>query len=222
MTIFFIPADKHIASQSITLSGLRGYFEIFQSKPLMLLIINLLFIFIPYWIFVGMSPLLYMKDLGVSLAHFGYYQGVLAIVFACGSLFFGLMMKRIDVNQKRMLQINNIILITSMLALGLASLPGLANPLWITLAILVFVIGQIIPSIILYPVCLNFLPHAKGRVSAILQGSRLILTAIALQIAGYFYQGTFVNIGMIIISCIFVAVITSYLVIQSMDKNIKS
>ena len=34
----------------------------------MLLIVNILFMFVPYWIFVGMSPLLYIKDLGVSLA----------------------------------------------------------------------------------------------------------------------------------------------------------
>ena len=82
MTVFFIPLYE-LPAHKDTLS-LRGYIPIFQSKPLMLLIINILFIFVPYWIFVGMSPLLYIKDLGVTLSHFGYYQGVLALVFASG------------------------------------------------------------------------------------------------------------------------------------------
>jgi DHA1 family bicyclomycin/chloramphenicol resistance-like MFS transporter len=87
MTILFIPVYK-LPEQKQTLS-FRGYIPLFQSKPLMLLMTNIIFMFVPYWIFVGMSPLLYMKDLGVSLSHFGYYQGAFALVFAVGSVLFG-------------------------------------------------------------------------------------------------------------------------------------
>src|SRR3990167_7587890 len=86
-TIFFIPSYKLPKNPDTILP--RGYIKVFQSRPLILLICTLLFIFVPYWIFVGMSPLLYIKDLGVSLHYFGLYQGVLALVFAIGSVLYG-------------------------------------------------------------------------------------------------------------------------------------
>jgi DHA1 family bicyclomycin/chloramphenicol resistance-like MFS transporter len=197
MTSFFIPSYQ-LPSHKET-SSLRGYFLIFQSKPLMLLITSIVFMCVPYWIFVGTSSLLYIKDLGVSLSHFGYYQGILAFVFAVGSVIYGLMIKNNDYNQKKMLVITIQIFMASFILMTWLAVTNSANPLWITVSILIFVIGQIIPSTILYPLSLNFMPQAKGRVSAIIQGGRLIFTALALQITGYFYQGSFRNIGVLII-----------------------
>ncbi len=59
MTLIFIPKDK-LPEHKETLS-FRGYIPIFQSKTLLLLMGNLIFMCVPYWIFVGMSPLLYMN-----------------------------------------------------------------------------------------------------------------------------------------------------------------
>lgn len=94
MSMLFIPAHK-LPEHKITLS-FRGYIPLFKSKPLMLLIMHIVFGFVPYWVFVGMSPLLYMEDLGVSLTHFGYYQGALAFIFAIGSLSFGFIVGKYD------------------------------------------------------------------------------------------------------------------------------
>ena len=114
-----------------------------------------------------------------------------------------------------MLAITLSIFIVSIIMLVALTISNSENPVWITSAIVVFVIGQIIPSTLLYPVCLNFMPHAKGRVSAILQGGRLIMTALGLQIAGYFYLGSFQNIGIIIASFILIAVIMLFFVINN-------
>jgi DHA1 family bicyclomycin/chloramphenicol resistance-like MFS transporter len=168
---------------------------------------TLLLIFVPYWIFVGMSPLLYMKDLGVSLAHFGFYQGVLALSFAIGSILFGLIIKNSPCEQKTLLKVSITILIVSLIILTMITMVNSRNALIITLGFLPFIIGQIIPSTILYPVCLNLIPHSKGRVSAIIQGARLILTSIAVQIAGYFYAGSFQNIGIILVAFILAGII---------------
>lgn len=216
MTLLFIPSyslPQH--SEALSMRGLRGYVVLFKSRPLVLLIANLLFLFVPYWIFVGMSPLLYMKDLGVSLFHFGYYQGVLALVFALGSVLFGLIIKNFYYEQKKILRLAICIHIISLIILSTVTWLNKPDPLLITLAFLPFIIGQIIPSNILYPLCLNFMPHAKARVSAIIQGGRLVLTSIGLQVAGYFYVGSFQNIGIILISFILVGVITLYFVINN-------
>jgi DHA1 family bicyclomycin/chloramphenicol resistance-like MFS transporter len=213
MVIFFIPYLKTSFNDS-TLS-LSGYRSIVKSKPLMLLIINILFIFVPYWIFVGMSPLLYIKDLSVSLAHFGYYQGVLAFVFAVGSILYGLIIRDRNFEQKKMLTASMQILMISLVMITLVTIVNSKNPLVITLAFLPFIISQIIPSVILYPLALNFLPHVKARVSAVIQGSRLVLTAFGLQIAGYCYQQSFQSIGMVLICFIVVAVVTLFFVINN-------
>ncbi|MBY0280872.1 MAG: MFS transporter [Alphaproteobacteria bacterium] len=213
MTLLFIPTYK-LPKHKETLS-LHGYAPIFQSKPLLLLIVHIVFGFVPYWVFVGMSPLLYMEDLGVKLAHFGYYQGVLAFIFGLGSIIFGLILSRYD--QKKTLYISSQILIVGLISLVWVTFQDSSNPLLITLAFLPFIIARIIPSIILQPLCLNFMPQAKGRVSAILQGGRLIFTALCLQLAGYFYQGSFQNIGIIIITFILLTVMTLFFVINNRE-----
>jgi DHA1 family bicyclomycin/chloramphenicol resistance-like MFS transporter len=167
---------------------------------------------VPYWIFVGLSPLLYMKSLHVSLTHFGYYQGSLALIFALGCLLLGFIINRYD--QKQMLITANNIYIFSFFSILFAALKYDANPLFITLAFLPFVIGQIIPGNILYPLYLNLMPEAKGRLTAIIQGGRLIFASIGLQIAGYFYQGTFRNIGIIVNIFVFLTVIMMFFVIK--------
>ena len=213
MTLFFVPTYE-LPDHKEPLS-LRGYAPLFQSKSLLLLVVYFIFSFVPYWIFVGMSPLLYMHDLGVSLSHFGYYQGVLALVFAFGSLFFGLIINRVD--SKKMLSISGKIFIFSLISVAYATFVDSHNPLLLTFAFLPFCIGQIVPTTILYPICLNFMPKAKGRVSATIQGSRLIFTAVSLQIAGHFYQGTFRNIGVIIIIFIVMVLITQFFVVRNRE-----
>lgn len=213
MTLLFIPYYKIPKNPEAILP--HGYIHVFRSKPLILLIAMFLFSFVPYWIFVGMSPLLYIKEFGVSLAHFGFYQGILALVFAIGSIVFGFMIKNKDYNQQKMLVITLQIFMISIVMIAVLSVLNSRSPLFITLSMLIFVIGQIIPSTLLYPVCLNFMPEAKGQVSAIMQGGRLIFTSIAIQIAGYTYVGSFRNIGMIINFFIIITVLLLFFVIKT-------
>jgi DHA1 family bicyclomycin/chloramphenicol resistance-like MFS transporter len=213
MTLLFIPAHKLPEHKEPLL--LRGYTSLFQSKPLVLLFAFFIFNFVPYWVFVGTSPLLYMEGLGVSLTHFGYYQGALAFVYAVGSLCFGLIVARYD--QKKMLNISSQIFIVGFISIGLVTVLDSPNPLFITLAFLPFIIGQIIPGTILYPLCLSLMPQAKGRINAILQGGRLVFSALCLQLAGYFYEGSFRNIGIIIAVFILLTVITLFFVIKNRE-----
>ncbi|MCX7123224.1 MAG: MFS transporter [Gammaproteobacteria bacterium] len=213
VSVFFVPKYK-FPEHKETIS-LRGYVPLFKSKPLMLLMTNIILMIIPYWIFVGMSPLLYMKNLGVSLRHFGYYQGVFALVFGLGSIFFGLMMHRYT--QKKILHVSGLLYIFSFITLMIVTFWGNHNPFLITLAFLPFVISQIMPSTQLYPLCLNFMPQAKAKVSAMIQGGRLIFTALSLQIASCFYEGSFHNIGIIICAVIFMAIVTHFFVLRNRE-----
>lgn len=59
------------------------------------------------------------------------------------------------------------------------------------------------------------MPNAKAKVSAILQGSQLLFVALSLQIAGYFYQGSFRNTGIIISIFILMIIVTQFFVIRN-------
>lgn len=211
MTLCFIPSYK-LAKSGEKIS-LQGYLPLLRSKPLLLLMSNLVFMFLPYWIFVGLAPLLYMRDLGVSLAHFGYYQGLLALVFALGSLLFGFVLARYA--QKPFLRVASFFYLLGLGCVLLLIVFNPAQPLLITLALLPFIISQVIPSNLLIPLCLNFMPAAKGKVSALLQGARLLLAALGLEFAAYFYQGSFQSLGVFMAFFIFLALITHLQVIKT-------
>jgi DHA1 family bicyclomycin/chloramphenicol resistance-like MFS transporter len=211
MSVLFVP--KYKLPEHKEPISLRGYLPLFRSKPLMLLMLNIVLMFLPYWIFVGMSPLLYMKNLGVSLNHFGYYQGVLALIFALGSILFGLIMHRYT--QKKMLEAAGMIYLLSLASLLWVLFLHGHSPLWITLGFLPFIVSQVIPGNLLGPLCLNFIPQAKAKVSAVLQGSRLIFASLGLQIAGYFYQGNFMLLGTILAVLIAMVAITHLFVLRN-------
>ncbi len=169
MTSCFIPQHKSVVSLEVASSS--GYGNLLRSKSLLLLIVSMVFMGIPYWVFVGMAPLLYMEDLGVSLAHFGYYQGSLALIFALGSFIYGGMIDRLDQQQWLYASVG-LWVIGLFLMIGV-SLFNSVDPVLITVVFLLLCIGQIVPTTILYPACLNVKPEAKGRVSALLQGGPL-------------------------------------------------
>ncbi len=211
MTMFFVPKGK-LPKHKEAIS-LCSYLPIFRSRHIMLLILHLTIMCVPYWVFVGMSPILYMEDLGVSLTHFGYYQGAAALVFALGSVFSGLIINKYD--QKKLLGFSSILYLISLITIALATILNSQNPLFITLAFIPFTIAQAIPCTILFPLFLNLLPKAKGRMSAVFRGIHLILSALSLQLAGYIYRGTFQNIGFIIIFFIVMTIVTMLLVIRN-------
>ena len=71
----------------------------------------------------------------------------------------------------------------------------------------------------LYPVkkqqlYINLMPEAKARLTALMQGGRLIFASIGLQIAAYFYDGSFHNVGIIVASIVLMAIITMFFVMK--------
>lgn len=218
MTMWWIPDNQPEKKSHPPL--VAGYLKLFTMGPLMLLIGHIVLMIVPYWIFVGLSPMLYMQSLGVSLQHFGYYQGVLALVFALGSLLFSWVLPQR--NQKQWLTITTFLFFFSLGSLTLITWINTQSPLLITLGFLPFIIAQIIPATILYPICLHYLPEAKGQISALIQGGRLVLCAIGLQVASIFYQGSFRNIGIILIIVIVFVILTFVMLVKRLNHYVRS
>lgn len=149
-----------------------------------------------YYVFVGISPILFREGLGVSLEDYGWYQGSLCFVFALFSLLSDTFVKRWG--KAACMQASLVCLLAFCVGLVWLVVCDERSALVITLVMSVFAGACAIPSVILYPLGLNAIPEAKGKISAVQVASRLGLTAVGLQVAGYIYDGTFVPIGILL------------------------
>lgn len=211
MTLIFVPnyTLKKVEKDSF----LSGYFSILKSKEMNLMIVNIVSTFVVYWVFVGITPVLYMNDLGLAISQFGLYQGGGALVFAVGCIISGPIIKKY--NQKIMLVYSYYLSIAALIVFLLIAFLDVKDPLLITLSFAFYSIGTIIPIIIIYPICINFKSYAKAKTSSMIGMMRLIFTAIGLQIMGYCYNGTFQNIGIILSVSILVSVVTLFFIIRN-------
>jgi DHA1 family bicyclomycin/chloramphenicol resistance-like MFS transporter len=210
VSVFFVPYDSPLGK--IEKLSLKAYVAILKNKSLMLFIVNIILMTTPYWIFVGISPLLYVKSLHVSLHVFGFYQGILACAVAIGSIGLGFIVKKYS--QKTWLVLGLFLYGVSLIVMLGVTVFYKNNPWLITAAMLVFVITQLIPSTIIYPICLNLLPEAKGKVAAIEQGGGFIFVSLILQITGYFYGGSFEFTGFIIALLLVGMIITQMMIMN--------
>lgn len=202
LTMTYIPKGKPNPEAEISF---RAYIPLFKSSKLWKSVILISALCSPYWIFIGIAPLLYMQDWGVSLHHFGFYQGGMAASFALLSFTSGYWMRKFGENRCLNFGISCMaifcILCTALLIFKVN------NPIIVTLVGMVQAVGIIFPINLLWPLALQIHPEAKGRATAILGGMRLMTSALGVQLASYFYDGTFLSTGLCMLLGIGIAVL---------------
>lgn len=193
---YALPNRREDASVSLSL---KAYLPLVQSKRFLTFTGAIAFFVVPYWLFTAFAPILYMENLGVSLKDFGYYQGVMAVVFAVISLLNGKMLKWFG--QKRCLVASAGICLLAIIFLLVTVFLKIQDPIWITAVMGLLVAGMVFPVNILFPLALNIVENTKGRATAVITAARLMLTGLALQSVGFFYDGTFFLTGIVIVFC---------------------
>jgi DHA1 family bicyclomycin/chloramphenicol resistance-like MFS transporter len=178
---------RGVPQPEVSLS-LKGYRSVVQSKKAIYSILTICFSLQAYWIFIGISPILYMESLGVSLKEFGFYQGALAATLSIGSFASGIFLRRFG--QRKCFFTSTLLMAAFTLSLPILVLYDVKNPLIITASMMLLSAGMVLPINILWPLMLESVVNAKGRLAAVQTASRLIITALSIQIASYFYDGT--------------------------------
>ncbi|MCC8416960.1 MAG: MFS transporter [Rickettsia endosymbiont of Bryobia graminum] len=153
--IKYLPQSKK--NHSVTLS-MKEYLVIFKSKKAFYYIITIMFMIQAYWVFIAISPILYMKDLGVSLEKFGLYQGTMAAAFSIVNFGSGYLLNKFG--QKKCFYFSIFILIIFVFATIVLIFVETKNPLLITLVTVLAAIGMMIPCNILWPLSLEAVPHS--------------------------------------------------------------
>jgi len=185
-------STKHHVSLS-----LREYQPVIQCKKTLVYVFTVASSFTPYWVFVSISPILYMNDLGVSIQSFGYYQGSLAAIFAIMSMASGFFLRRYGA--KKCLFFSIYCLMLHILGAFILVIFNINHPMAITGVFIIESIGMVFPCNLIWPLALESIPKAKGKISAVCNGLRMLLTALFIQLASYYYTGTFLPLGIVVI-----------------------
>jgi DHA1 family bicyclomycin/chloramphenicol resistance-like MFS transporter len=141
---------------------------------------------------VGLAPIFYREDLGVSLEHFGMYQGALASSFGIVSFCSGMLYKRFGKQQCFKVSIKLYVLF------GLiAGVYGFILPTD-TFLLTVILIGSSMACAIPINMCYPIAMGAAARASGMLVAMRLIFSAVGLQIIAHFYDHTYLPLALMI------------------------
>lgn len=189
----FIVIPHRASNPNISLSP-KTYWPLIKSKKMMTFVSAICFMAVPYWVFIGMAPLLYMDDMGVPLTQFGFYQGAMALVFSIVSILSPKIMSWLG--HKKCLTYSIILYFISTLLMFSITLSEIQNPMIITSIMIVYAVAVVFPINILYPASLEIIHDAKSRSAALINSVKLLLTAIMLEIVSYFYGGQFFSLGL--------------------------
>lgn len=200
-SLYGIPNRKGDPAVSLSL---KTYLPLLKSRRFLGFMMSISLLSTTYCVFIGMASILYREDLNVSLRDFGYYQGALAGVFSIVSFFSPVLLRVFK--PKKCFYVSIIVcIISSFLIISIAIL-DLKNPGIITGAMMLFSGSVVLPFNILYVEALGIIKNSKGKVSALILSSRLILSSVGLSLTSYYYGGTFFPIGLWIFLSIILAV----------------
>ena len=188
MTLAFIPHDDIKSKEKASLS-LKGYLPLLKSGRFMNILMAVTILTTTFWTFIGISPILYMKNMNISIDHFGFYQGANCAFFAIVSLASPKIMAYFTHHTcLRMGGWNALFMACVIFLVGVFVQD---NPLIITTVMVLFFLSEVFPINILYPISLNVVEGAKARASGLYNVARLCFSAIGVETVGYFYTGTF-------------------------------
>lgn len=189
----YIP--NHKGNTSLPVSK-TSYWPLLRSVKLMTIILCLSLSGVAYWSFIGMAPILYMNSLGVKLKHFGYYQGAICLSFGAVCLLMPQITHRYGLKNSFYYSLAGCLLVS--IFIFFITIIDTKSPLTITTAMVLFGAFIAIPVQILFPKSLYVVPNSKARASALVNSTRLALTAIVLEVVSYYYTGNFFLLGMTI------------------------
>ena len=185
--------------------SLKSYLPLLKSRKILLFIASLCFMITPYWIFISMSSIYYVNDLGLSLIEYVYHKDILAIIFGLVSIMNGLLIKNLGGKNCLFLSIGLCLL--SIICLIMIISWNINEPVIITSAMAILASGAAFLINFLYANALSITEHDIGKISALIHSVRLILTSLSLSLVSKLYCGNFTVIGIALISMLFTGIL---------------
>jgi DHA1 family bicyclomycin/chloramphenicol resistance-like MFS transporter len=200
MAWFFLPrslSQMNKVSSTSSKDSVISYSELLRSTKVIYAVLSISWMVVPYWVFVGISSVLWVQDLGIPLKYFGWYQGALLLAFSLVSLSCSYWLKLWG--EKNCFYGSIIGLVVFLMGVCILAIFDTKNPLLILLIMMIECISMVFPITILYPRILALIPGGSGKISALINSGRLVFTALGMQVVAHFYQHNFASVAWVMI-----------------------
>ena len=174
--------------------SLRAYSPLLKSQRIWAFVLVLCLLETPYWIFSGISSLLYIESMHVNLKDFGFYQGIIGLVYSVLCILSFYLFKKLGYKFCFYTGIISCSFGASFL-MGIALL-NIQTPWLITGGMIFLVAGIVFPVNIFYPFTIDLFTHMAARTAAFILCMRLVATAFLLELVSGFYAERFFPIGL--------------------------
>ena len=188
-----VEASNKVNGKITVFLPFKEYFTLIKSRKLMIFTGALCFIIAPYWVFISMSPIYYVNDLGVPLIEYMWYKNILAIIFGIISLMNGLIVDKFGCKNCFLFSI--VMCFISIICQFIIVLTGIDEPKIITAAMAILTVGTAFLINFLYANALTAITNHMGKASVVIHSVRLIFTSVSLSIVSKLYYGNFFVIG---------------------------
>ena len=192
-----VEASNKVTGKITVFLPFKEYFTLIQSRKLLIFTCALCFIITPYWVFISMSPIYYVNDLGVPLIEYMWYKNILAIIFGIISLMNGLIVDKFGCKNCFVFSIG--MCFVSIICQWIIVLTGIDDPKIITAAMAILTVGTAFLINFLYANGLTAITNHMGKASVVIHSVRLIFTSVSLSIVSKLYYGNFFVIGIALI-----------------------
>ncbi len=199
--------DKEKRARMHVPTIMQSYFKLLKNGKAMANLYLICSICGAYFAYIANLSLVFIDHLGVDEKIYGYYQAIILLTFAAVSFASGYIIAKLGINKTRI--VGKSITVTGAILFLLVVLFAGTNPLLITLAMTVFTGGFALALNIFFGDYMNVFPEIRGVASALANCIRLFIMAGLIALAGYFFDGTMLPVGLII----FFTGITSMLVL---------
>lgn len=171
-----------------------------------------------YMAFVSVIPFLYRDQLGMPLNEFSWHQAAIISSFSLASYYANKIAGYIGDVQAAV--IGSFICMTSTMSLLFFALFYPIPPVLLTTPLMcVFAASCAIPFAIVFAESLALIPGMNGPASSLLMSMRTFLCALAVQLAGYLYNGTLFLTAVIVASCCIISFILTIRFYREKLKN---
>jgi DHA1 family bicyclomycin/chloramphenicol resistance-like MFS transporter len=150
-----------------------------------------------YMGFVASAAFLYMETYGLSILAYAVQQAVIVGSFAMTSIFSSFITR--SLGAKKCVVLGSIGSVAGIFSLVVLSLLSLDSPLLVTSFMVLFCLGFAIYYPIIFSASLEIYPGIKGIASSLIMAMRALLVAAVVGIVGYFYDGTLLNVALILL-----------------------
>lgn len=178
-------------------SLINGYWTLLTSKNFMFATLACCLAITPYFVFIGIMPLLFMESLGVSLNEYAFYQGSIVGLFSALSLSVSYLMRKFDT--KFLIKISTGFSVLGLLFGVMASVFLKDNQYLITVAMLIYTGGICLAPTFMFANAMQMHPTLKACASSMIQSVRMLSMAVGTAAAGAVYSGAFLPVAVVML-----------------------